>query len=422
MPTKTYYAKLDCYSAVANVDTLFNEQYKTFMDFMSYLTASNVAELVSWNSGSGAASGSFDERTYWDGAKPFGAGAHSLWKFNTSSTRNWEWYMYTQVVSGAAGSIRQTFNTPISGYGNSSDFIAINNTVRGILVQTAVCFSGTTSFNPWNGSISDGSGNASIGAGNGSIRWISGSNDRTLYVLPRSNDTGGSQNLQRSNGIALSNMSANESSYRIHFAYDGDALLIANDISANQTYSISYFGSFPLRNTLTASGIGGTDYGIVMYSNINSNLNFDGVPNLFNPNVQFGDTTGTTTNENGGIAVPIGDAISGSKTAIPQGIDNFLGTTYQPNTLINAYDEIPIYVGISELPFRSYLGTLNTGLVRYMVNVGSNDMKDDYTRAIVGGSTTLSNLKLSIPWSGSIAIGIGTDRTGSNFTWTTNYG
>lgn len=412
MPTKTYYAKLDCFSSVATAENLTGEYYKSFCDFMSYLTASNVATLVSWNSGSGAVSGSFDTRTYWDGARPFGLGSHTLWKFHTSSTRNWEWYLYTQVVSGSVA-IRQSFNTPISGYNNSSDTFAGS---RGILMQAAVCFSGSSSFNPWNGSLSDGSGNASQGAGNGLIRWASGANDRALYVLPRSNDVEGANSTRKDNGIGLGvSIGSGETLLRYHFIYDGDALFASIDRFNDNTYRVSYVGAFELRQALTASGICGSDYGFIMNSS-------DENANTIYLNTNFGDTAGTAPSSNGGIAIPIGNMTLGSKTAIAQSVANFLGATYQPNTLTSTYDEFPVYVGSSEGGSIGYLGNMNSGLVRYVNDLQSHDMKDDFSRAIVGGTTTLTDNKISIPWTGSAAIGVSTSRTGSNFTWTTNYG
>lgn len=416
MTTKTYYGKLDCLSSVVTAENLSGEYYKSFCDFMSYLTASNVATLVSWNSGSGAVSGSFNERTYWDGAKRFGLGAHSLWKFHTSSTRNWEWYLYTQVVSGA-DTVRQTFNTPISGYAGPVGYLnAVSNTGnRGILFQAAVCFSGSSSFNPWNGSISDGSGNASQAAGNGLIRWVSGANARNLYVLPRSNDVGGANSTGKDSGLALGNVHiASVTSLRYHFIYDGDALVVAKSEGLLNTYAFSYIGAFQLRNSLTASGICGSDYGFLMYSGDETN-------NSIATNTVFGDTAGTTIVRNGGIAVPIKDMVSGSKTAIGNILGTFPDSTYQPNTLVNKFEEFPYYIGVSEAPFVGLVGTFNTGLLKAMRDVQVHDTTADFSRAVFGGSTTVSNLKISTPWTGSSPPGTSTSRTGSNYTWTTDY-
>jgi len=264
MTTKTYYGKLDSYSAPAIAENVANEYYKSFVDFMSYLTASNVATLVSWNSGSGALSGSFNERTYWDGAKPFGLGAFSLWRMHSTSVRNWDWYFYTQAVS-ASTNIGFTFTTPITGYGTANDLASGYSYVRGIYMQAAICVSGTTSFNPWNGSISDGSANASIGAGNGGIRWISGSDNRQLYVLPRSNDVGGAHVTSKANGIRIGVGIANtHTSNRAHFLYDGDAILVCNEPNSASLYGLSYVGPIELNSKLTGSGICGSDYGFAI--------------------------------------------------------------------------------------------------------------------------------------------------------------
>jgi hypothetical protein len=421
MTLKTYYAKLDCYSNNASFNVTVNETYKSFCDFMSHLTGSGVATLVSWNSGSGVLSGSFDSRTYWDGALPFGVGAHSLWRFNATPERNFDWYLYTQVVSGT-GAIRQAFNTPISGYADSGDSMVGSSNYRGILVQTAVCFSGSTSFNPWNGSIGDGNGNASQAAGNGARRWISGSNDRTLYVLPRSNNLGGTHATARDNALSFPHVptigAAGQPSVT-HFICDGDSLLVLRDeyyYGGAGVYGVGYFGPFELRNSLSSSGIAGTPFGFLMHTSR------DGEAVTFSTNTAFGDTAGSNATINGGVSVPVRDLTSGSKGAILQVLGSFNSTTYQPNTLLNQYDELPIYVGISEAPYFGMVGQMNTGLVRAVLNVQTQDTTADFKRAIFGGSTTLNFRKISTPWNGAVPPGTSTSRTGSNFTWVQDYG
>lgn len=409
MTTKTYYAKLDCYSSIpGNGSLILNEHYKNFCDFMSYLTASNVATLVSWNSGSGAVSGSFDERTYWDGAKPFGLGTHSLWKFHTSSTRNWEWYMYVQAITGST-SANQSFNVPVTGWGSTDSLYGW----FGIIAQTATCFSGSDSFNPWNGTVSDGASTA------GNPRWVSGSNDRTLYVLPRSNDTGGENVVQKANHLTIAPYhESNISTQRSHFIYDGDSLLILYDKNTITNYSVYYFGSYELRNSLSGSGICDSDHGFLMYSQWSAPV----LPNTIDLNTSFGSVNASAGfPQNGGVAVPIKAAISGSKGGIFNIMGTFPGATYQPNTVVNKFEEYPIYVGFNESSFVGLVGTFNTGLLRTMRDVQVHDTTADFSRAVFGGSTTVSNLKISVPWTGSSPPGIGTDRTGSNYTWTTDY-
>jgi hypothetical protein len=384
---------------------------------MSYLTASNVATLVAWHSGSGAVSGSFDTRTHWDGARPFGDGSYTLWRMHTSSTRNWEWYLYIQdyaaqsfaELNGAA----YTQCAPILAFGGTG----LNGGDQATLFQAAVCFSGSTSFNPWNGTITDGFSQAT------SPRWVSGSNDRTMYIFPRSNSLGGNHSTNRQNAITFgrigyaSNFGAPRS-MRFHIIYDGDALLVVNDVDNNATYFVTYVGAFELRNQLTSSGICNSSHGFLAYTQCDFLI-----ASTIDLNVGFGDTAGGSagTARNGGIAIPV-QPVNGSKSGIFNTIENFLGSTYQPNSLTNKYDEFPVYIGFSENPYVGYVGTLNTGLTKLMIDVGSHDMKSDFSRAIIGGTTTLTNVKISIPWTGSLAIGTGTDRTGSNYTWTTNYG
>ena len=418
MTTKTYYGMLDCSASHVTAENTTGTHYKSLMNFMSYLTASNVATLIAWNSGSTTSSGSFNERTYFDGAKPYGVGAHSVWKMHTSSTRNWEWYMYLQVVSGAAGAIRQAFNTPISGYANAGDNILGSSANRGILIQTALCISGTTSFNPWSGSLGTGSFDGSDNAGN--PRWHSGSINNNLYVLPRNNDVGSITPLcfsQKSNAVILGNvLASSDTPIVFSYIYDGDALVYVSDNNLNTTYGAGYVGAFELRNSLTGSGFGNGPHGFIMLTN-----SVKDATNTLVLNASIGDTAGIAPS-NGGIALPP-NIVSGSKIAILNSLSSFLSTTFGSSSLTSKYDEHPIYVGYNENPYNGYVGCLNTGLVKFMFKTSNHDVSVTPAKAVFGGANNNTTMKISIPWTGSNAPGVAgaSSRSGSFYTWTANY-
>lgn len=407
MTTKTYYAKLNCLSNPTNKENIANEQYKNICDFMSYLTGSGVVDLVSWNSGSGAVSGSFDTRTYWDGARPFGAGANSLWRMKANANRPWDWYLYLQMVSGSATVAAQTFNQPIVNY-NQASFVG-SSQYRGVLVQTATCFSGTTSFNPWNGTISDGNSTAA------NPRWVSGALGRTMYVFPRSNDLGGSHVTSRNNSVAATTAQMGTTNQAVsHYIYDGDSLYTCTDWNFSRGADIRYFGTFDLNPSLSGSGICGGTKGFLMNAGYSAT-------NTFFTNTVFGDIGGTTFDPQGGIGVPIGIMVSGSRGSIFQTISNFIGTTYQPNQLLSKFDEFPIYVGVSESPHFGFLGTID--LFKGIIGAQSYTTTQDLSRFVIGGNTTPTDRKITLPWTGSFAPGyIASPREGYTFTWTKDYG
>lgn len=407
MATKTYYAKLECFSATANTEHIAGEQWKNFCDFMTYLSGSDKVTLITWNSGSSASAGSFENRTYWDGNLSFGRGAHAVWRINTSSTRNWEWYLYAQVVSGSAAVANETFNSPIVIYSYAN--LDNNSNNRGIIMQAAVCFSGTTSFNPWNGTISQGNSTA------GTPRWVSGALDRTMYVLPRSNDIGGTHATNRNNSISIISRSTS-TTQRFHMLFDGDAFAFFHATSTNPvTYYPMYVGPYELRNSLTSSGICSSPYGFAMHSAYNVDA--------FMLTTTFGDTAGSTVNPQGGIAVPIGVLVSGSKGGIPNITQTFGASTYQPNYFTNKYDEFPVMIGVNESPNFGLLGQFNYGLYRTVLGPNSEDVVSDLSRAIIGsGGGTIGNRMISIPWTGSLAPGTTFSRSGSNYTWIKDYG
>jgi hypothetical protein len=422
MITKTYYGKLDCYS-VGIEETIGNEIFKNFFDFMSHLTASNVATLVAWNSGSSVASASFNQRGFWDQNNPYGVAANAVWRFPTSSTRPFEWYLYTQIVSGSAAT-QFSFVNPITGYGSSTTNLANNSSTRAIIIQAAVCSSGTSFFNPWNGSgVADGASNA------GNPRWVPGGTNRTMYILPRSNDNGGTavHIAQKSNATSIAGWSASSTRVRYHFICDGDSLvaLVSDDTNARSTYSFNYVGPFELRNDLSTSGICSSSFGLTMFNVLTSPL-----ANTVVYGTTYGDTGGSTVAQNGGISVPIGgtdasQAGSGSKGAVLATISSLTDITYQPSMYTTLVDEFPILIAGNEAPSFGLLGTFNTGLVRCLgAGAAVHDVNLDNSRAVFGGSTIIgaATLKITIPWTGSLPPGLNQTRTGNTFTWTRNYG
>jgi hypothetical protein len=422
MITKTYYGKLDCYSSGIE-ETIGNEVFKNFFDFMSHLTASNVATLVAWNSGSSVASASFNQRGFWDQNNPYGVGANAVWRFPTSSTRPFEWYLYTQVVSGTAA-CQFSFVNPVTGYGSSTTSLANNSNSRAIIMQAAVCFSGTNFFNPWNGSgTADGAANA------GNPRWVPGAADRVMHVLPRSNDYGGTavHIAQKSNATALIGWSASTVRLRYHFICDGDSLitLASDDTSARSTYSFNYVGPFELRDDLSTAGICSSSFGLTMFSILTTPL-----ANTVVYGSTIGDTGGTTVAQNGGVAVPVGgtgfsQAGTGSKGAVLGTLTTLAGIEYQPSMYTSLVDEYPILVAGNESPSFGLLGSYNTGLVRCLgAGAAVHDINFDNSRAVFGGSSIIgtSNLKITTPWTGSLPPGINQTRTGTTYTWTRNYG
>lgn len=408
MPTKTYYGKLNCLSNPASKENIANEQYKAFCNFMSHLTGSGVVELISWNSGSGATSGSFETRTHWDGAKPFGFGAHSLWKMKSNTERPWDWYLYVQMVSGSAAVAAQTFNQPIVNYNSAN--MGNNSNLRGIIYQAAVCFSGSTSYNPWNGTISDGNSTAA------NPRWASGSIDRTMYLSPRSNDLGGSHVTSRNNSFILNSATINTSNQVMcQYIYDGDALYVSTDYNFSRATDVRYIGSFELNPSLSGSGICGSTKGFVNYIGTDST-------NMFFTNTAFGDTAGTSGDPSGCIGIPLGIMVSGSRAGILQVVNNFIGSTYTPNQSYS-FDEYPIYVGVSESPHFGFFGILNTGLIRATIGQGLYHTSKDNSRAVFGSNYTITNRKITIPWTGSYAPGyVGSTREGYTYTWIKDYG
>lgn len=152
------------------------EFYKTTYDFMTDLQSAGYVDLIALNHGIVGGDPALAGTNYWDQALPFGTGSFSVWRWNTSSTRNWEWYMMLQYHEVNAGTVTQGEGLVML----NRKTIANQTYGTGISVGIAVDANDQT-VNPWNGTMNaDGSDVV------GNPVWTTGSGDR-VFVFPCSN-------------------------------------------------------------------------------------------------------------------------------------------------------------------------------------------------------------------------------------------
>lgn len=390
------YGRVDCLTNTGNADRGASEMWVSFWNFMETLQSASYVELVAFHSGANATSGSTG---YWDDPDPFGQCAFGVWKWVANENRPWEWFMFAELITGSADLDVQSFASPGLSLG-SSNFLGSTST-RGIAVATAVCWSGSQSYNPWNGTT--GLGNAS----KGTPVWVSGSNDRTLCVFPRSNNANGTHNTNKENTLSMGDsVTMTATSARWHILADKDGLLWVNDREDNSSTTFIYNGAFKVRDSLSGSAIGQSAYGMLQFGTFGAPPS-DTISNTST----VGDTAGSTHTVNGGMAVGIPDfTVIGFRTYF----NSANQTTHQPCTFNNnSIDEYTLTVAAYENPHFGVAGTIDTPLLRYSWRAVNWDISSDNSRVWFGGDNLTTTGKITTAWSGSTPPGTGTSRTGS---------
>ena len=215
-----------------NFDTNANNvlgNFKSLWDYCKFLESEGITQEIARNNGSGGTG------TGWpDDSSKFGPNCWSVFKWVTSSTRTWEWYMYIQGIAGV---------TPSASPANPALVNNVNNSIAALAYSAAISVSGSISENPWGGTT------GSLGSDTkGNPVWVSSSNDYNLHVFPRSNSSGGAHAVSRQSLGLLSspNPVAGEEVY-FNVASDDNSMVIVRslrgtaDIDVN---AISYLGTY----------------------------------------------------------------------------------------------------------------------------------------------------------------------------------
>lgn len=254
----------------------------------------------------------------------------------------------------------------------------------------------TGSTDPWNGTT--------LNNGNdrkGTPVWVSASN---ITYYPRSNDPSraGAHGSSKQNMIGPSNMSGQEAKY--HFVADYDNFVFFYDNGATVDAAYGYF--MMLKYT--------------PLSGVNPDVPYFAIGGSTIP-ITVGSTYGSIAGnsaDNGGVSFP--DLVkSGTIGVMTDRLGNYLftATTCQPNKMYatQKFDEFPIFVGGGESPGQIGMLGQHSEFVREVYNIQSQDTNGDGTRAVIGGSTTLATVKMTIPWHSGTTPGTGVSRNGVQF-------
>jgi len=401
------YGKIDC-SSFLNSNTAVDresygsEMYTNLFNFLTYLSGNNIVDLVTYFTGSFASGTGID---YWDTANKGGLGQFSVWKWKANANRNWDWYLFVQGTSGSTN-VNVNANCTPTYLDNNSVNLPTDN--KGILVQMALSISGSSSYNPWNGTISMG------GAFKGNPVWVTGSNpSASLHVFPRTNNISGSVIPVVTKSLCayiMGDSSGFNSYYRTHYFADNDSLVIFDDHNHNNTlltnaYFANYFGTFKLNPGISQSNLQYTigqsgSLGLVMLCGATFNSSTTRQNHTIPEYTNIGPVTIDGTVIPGGVLATTNIGVRRFYLSN----DNYIfNQNLYPNGFTNyKYEERPIMVVANESPFVGMIGWIDTPLFRNICSgLQSHSVKGDGTRVVFGGNTNVINRKISTVWSGS---------------------
>jgi hypothetical protein len=376
--------KIECFLNEGNGN---NNAQAFFTSLYNFLAAHPNMTLIARNAGASQAAANVG---YYDSATPFGNNAWAVFKAAATSgsggPRNFDYYLLIQyAIAYGFGSAPGNPGLVINGTGNSDGIVAI---------QAAIGVGGDG--NPWKGT------GATLGSNaKGSPVWGAPTGGTFAHVFPRSNNPGGSHATNRENCAYLFSQYQyySPAKARAHLLADDDSLVIALDVDDANAYRLTYLGPFTARQGLALP------YPLIMVSTGNNVLPFQ-------VGQSYGPPQGNYWQEGGAVHR---DNNIGVRQIFMERLNNIVNSTLiQPNRIFATpqFDEFPVAFYIDESPFEGYLGQLD--FVREVGNIATHDTSSDKLRMVVG-SSTLSAVKMTIPWDGSTTPKSGITRQGIDF-------
>jgi hypothetical protein len=352
-------------------------------------------------------------------------GGFSVWRWNTSSNRSWEWYMLmTLAQNGSAGADQLPAEIEDTSI-NSTRAVGFAAAV-GIQATPSGSVYSYTFFNPWEGATgslgSDPKGNPVWGTGSAPVPQPGAENH--VATFPRSNiqnsrihGTIGSSTV-RTNKADMSRITsaAPESEVVCNMWADEDAFLVTAKEHDRHDHGHVFIGPYTPFPLLTAS----IPAPLIMYRHT-----YDSGFDLFSSHdLEYYASTGT-----GAVSsvFPLTNSLSSSELFNPTCGYMFLKYTnfdIQPNkqaqialgSSSSFYDQSPVFIYRAERPFGT-LGIFDNQLLRHLDGVGgdtlsryatTNSGSDQTRKAFFPASNTTEDANTySVIWSGSFLPGTG---------------
>ena len=391
--------KVDCYSNTGNISTQTNEMFKGLYDF--FASHPNMT-LISRNSGMGASSGDIG---YWDSGTRFRWNAWAVFRFEPTVARPYPVYIQIQYGESGGQGFGGTATNPAGnvGFGMMDGGNIYGNTIAYWGIQCAIGEGGDQ--NPFKGTMNAGLPNDT----RSSPIWGIPTGGTAAHVFPRTNNPGGiaSAVTSKHDFAMLGHSETAGTGMRYHYIADDDSLICLFDNNDDNSYHMTYCGLYVPRTGFTPT------YPYVMMGSGTSNF---GNPLPLSLSEYGNPSLNSLGRRNGGVVA--GATSNGVRNIFLDRYQTILSQTQQPNQqlAVPEYEEFPIPVYTNEtsagLVSIGHLGQLT--FLKETANLSTNDTNAAIMRAAFG-STTLTDVKLMVPWGGGSPPKSTSTRSGS--TW-----
>lgn len=395
------FARVDCLTNSGSINNNYinaNEVYVTcYNTLLAAQTAGHVTRIA-YGTGSAVSGALGTGVDYWDTGNASGGNSFSVWRFNSSSYRSWEFYMFMTYANGSTTTGTEP-SMSLSRNTNSTLFSPV-------YFQFAVVYNPTTGVttNPWNGTTNN-NGTDTFNTSTSSL-WTTGSSGYVLNVYPAANADpafSGSTNLI---GILSSGQNSTPQmrfNFFVAAGTQGDGILMVYKANAsNSTWAWNLGGVFTPRAELSSS------IKTPFFYSSNDECSSDFGANSVSTTPWLSASSGVSLPTNI-VGNPFFADIEWWAKAANVPANSFLGQ--QPSQELS-YPQLCIngnfgigYIGVVDSPLIKIVSGLPTDT---LVNSDNN---------VIFGSTTNSHVKIMAPWSSSVGFIPGTFsyRTGSSF-------
>lgn len=406
------YATVDGTTNSASVNDGFvnaNEQYVTMFKLLTRAAIDGHVTRIAYNTGSAVSGATGTGTDYWDTGNSAGGNGWSVWRFNSSSYRDYEFYVmfsFANLGTNIGTELSQSFK------------------IRGgvtyyspIICQVAIAFDPTTgaTTSPWNGTTNNDGTDTVVCFPNGTFPassiWTTGSAGYSLKVFPEANNANNNE-LSASKGLFTifgdgTSTSTNPIHYNMFVAAGTEADGILNIYKPNAaatTWDINALGVYVPRPELTSS--------------ILIPIFLEGVDELGS---DLGTSISTTTHLSSacGIMLRTDRSESGDIALVDQNYwekpSNVLWNTFLGGP--PAQEIAPLGIQVNSSVGQGYVGTFGTDLMRIIAGTADSDLSTSENNIVLGANITTNAPKMLAPWSSSVGGGPGTHnhRTGSQF-------
>lgn len=394
------FAAVDCVTNSGSINNNYinaNELYVTCYNVLLAAQTAGHVTRIAYGTGSAVSGALGTGVDYWDTGNASGGNSFSVWRFNSSSYRPYEFYLFlgyaaTEGTIGAEPSQSLRGNTTSTLYSP-------------LIFQIATSFNPNTGVttNPWNGTTNN-NGTDTFNTLT-STMWSSASAGNILHVYPMSNSDSaftGSRNLVGLLASGPSSTNPMRFNFYVAAGTQGDGILMVYKIASNTYWSWNFATTYSPRVEISSS----IKVPLVYCSNDESS-------NDFSTSI----STITWLSGSSGIALPdnqLGNPFFADVEwwAKPSNVpkNSFLGT--QPAQELS-YPQLCINgnAGIG------FLGTIDSPLMKIVGGLPTDTLVNSQNNVIFGATTGNYALKIMAPWSSSVGGNPGTlnYRTGSTF-------